>query len=119
MGEILDARGGGLVRILGVTASVRLPEAPDVPTLAELGAPVEFVNWRGFFAPPGTTREQVASWIELLRALLVTPEWEEVRRRNGWVEIFHPGEEFAAFLAAQERDLAELMDGLGMRRAAH
>ena len=119
MGEILDARGGGLVRILGVTAPARLPEAPDVPTLAELGVPVEFVNWRGFFAPPGTTPEEVATWIDLLRAMLATPEWEEVRRRNGWVEIFHPGDEFAAFLDQQERDLAELMDGLGMRRAAH
>jgi putative tricarboxylic transport membrane protein len=118
LGEILDARGGGLVRILGVTAPARLPEAPDVPTLAELGAPVEFVNWRGFFAPPGTTPAEVAAWIELLRAMLSTPEWEEVRRRNGWVEIFHPGEEFATFLAAQEQSLAELMDGLGMARAA-
>jgi putative tricarboxylic transport membrane protein len=117
LGEILDARGGGLVRILGVTAPARLAEAPDVPTLAELGAPVEFVNWRGFFAPPGTTREEVQAWIELLRALLATPEWEEVRRRNGWVEIFHPGDEFAAFLAKQENSLGELMDGLDIRRA--
>ena len=38
--------------------AARLPEATDVPTLAELGAGVEFVNWRGFFAPPGTTDER-------------------------------------------------------------
>jgi putative tricarboxylic transport membrane protein len=116
LGEILDARGGGLVRILGITARSRVPEAADVPTLAELGAEVEFVNWRGFFAPPGTTDEEVRQWVELLRAMLATPEWEEVRRRNGWVEIFHPGEEFKSFLARQEQNLAELMDGLGMRR---
>jgi putative tricarboxylic transport membrane protein len=117
MGEILDARAGGLVRILGVTAPRRLPEAPDVPTLAELGVDAEFVNWRGFFAAPGTSREEVGAWVELLRAMLATPEWEEVRRRNGWVEIFHPGDEFASFLTDQERELAELMDGLAMRRA--
>jgi putative tricarboxylic transport membrane protein len=118
LGEILDARGGGLVRLLGVTAPSRPPEAADVPTLGELGAGVEFVNWRGFFAPPGTTDEEVEAWVELLRAMLTTPEWEEVRRRNGWVEIFHPGREFTTFLARQEQDLAELLDGLGMRRRA-
>jgi putative tricarboxylic transport membrane protein len=116
IGEVLDARAGGLVRILAVAAPARLPEAPDVPTLAELGVDAEFVNWRGFFAPPGTSREEVEAWVELLRAMLATPEWEEVRRRNGWVEIFHPGDEFAAFLTEQEGELAALMDGLAMRR---
>ena len=116
LGEILDARRGGLVRLLGVTAPERLPEAPDVPTLAELGAPVEFVNWRGFFAPPGLAPERVEAWIALLEALLATPEWEEVRRRNGWVEIFRAGSDFEAFLVEQEHELAELMDGMGMRR---
>ena len=67
--------------------------------------------------PPGTSREEVEAWVELLRAMLATPEWEEVRRRNGWVEIFHPGDEFATFLTEQEAELAELMDGLAMRRA--
>jgi putative tricarboxylic transport membrane protein len=116
VGEILDARGGGLVRLLGVTARRRLPEAPDVPTLAELGADVEFVNWRGFFAPPGLPRERVEAWAGLLEAMLATPEWEAVRRRNGWVEIFRAGSDFESFLIEQEGELAQLMDGLGMRR---
>jgi putative tricarboxylic transport membrane protein len=117
VGEILDARGGGLVRLLAVTARERLPEAADVPTLVELGADVEFVNWRGFFAPPGLPRERVEAWSDLLEAMLQTPEWEAVRRRNGWVQIFRAGPEFESFLVEQERGLAELMDQLGMRRA--
>jgi putative tricarboxylic transport membrane protein len=117
VGEILDARDGGLVRLLGVTARERLPEAPGVETLAELGADVEFVNWRGFFAPPGLPRERVEAWTALLEAMLETPEWEAVRRRNGWVQIFRAGSDFESFLIEQERELTELMDGLGMRHA--
>jgi putative tricarboxylic transport membrane protein len=96
---------------------VRLPEAPDVPTLAELGTPVEFVNWRGFFAPPGLARERLDAWIALFEELLATPEWEEVRRRNGWIEIFHAGPAFEAFLVEQEQELADLMASLGMHTA--
>ncbi|CAN0510897.1 unnamed protein product [Scytosiphon promiscuus] len=42
-----------------------------------------------------------------------TPEWEEVRARNGWVNIFNPGEDFSAFLEKQEKEIADLMKELG------
>jgi putative tricarboxylic transport membrane protein len=109
VGEILDARGGGLVRLLGVTARHRLAEAPDVPTLAELGGEIEFVNWRGFFAPPGTAQERVQGWVDRIEAMLRTPEWEQVRRRNGWVELFRGGEQFTEFLEEQETGLGALL----------
>ena len=117
VGEILDARRAGLVRLLAVTAPHRLDEAADVPTIAELaGVDVEFVNWRGFFAAPGTTTARVEEWIALLEALLATPEWEEVRRRNGWVEMWNAGADFERFLVEQESGLVELMDHLGAQR---
>jgi putative tricarboxylic transport membrane protein len=118
--EILEARRAGMVRLLAVTSPRRLAEASDVPTVAELvrvHPDVSFVNWRGYFAPPGAPRGRVEEWIALLDALLATPEWEEVRRRNGWVEMWNAGAQFERFLAQQERDLAELMSRLGMRRS--
>ena len=42
-----------------------------------------------------------------------TPEWEAVRARNGWVEIFNPGDDFVAFLENQEQVIGELMTSLG------
>jgi putative tricarboxylic transport membrane protein len=119
LGEILDARRAGLVRLLAVTAPQRLAEAGDVPTIAELaGTDVEFVNWRGFFAAPGTPPARVREWIALLEAVLATPEWEEMRRRNGWVEMFHAGADFERFLVGQESGLVELMERLGTQRGS-
>ncbi|MGJ7530728.1 Bug family tripartite tricarboxylate transporter substrate binding protein [Variovorax sp. GB1P17] len=45
----------GKLRVLAVATSKRLAQAPDVPTLAELGYPgLELSFWFGMFAPAGT-----------------------------------------------------------------
>jgi len=48
---------GGKVRLLAVAYKSRLPDYPQVPTLAELGYPeVDFSNWSGVFASAQTPR---------------------------------------------------------------
>lgn len=42
-----------------------------------------------------------------------TEAWEAVRTRNGWVEIFNPGDEFTQFLENQEQQIGDLMRELG------
>ena len=47
----------GALRVLAVTTEKRLPELPDVPTIAELGYPgYEISSWQGVFAPAGTPK---------------------------------------------------------------
>jgi putative tricarboxylic transport membrane protein len=103
----------GEVRILGVTAPERVAAYAEAPTFAEQGIDAQFVNWRGFFGAPGMPEEQVAAYQELLGAMLETPEWEAVRGRMGLVNIFRPGDEFEAFLEAQEQQIGDLMRDLG------
>jgi putative tricarboxylic transport membrane protein len=111
--EAVEMAAAGEVRILGLTARERLPEFPDVPTFAEQGADMEFVNWRGFFAAPGLPEDQQAAYIEALRTMMATPEWEEVRARNGWTNIWYEGADFTDFLTNQENEMREMMTGLG------
>ena len=113
LGEVLDLAKQGQVRILAVTAPARLPEASNVPTLKEQGVDVVFVNWRGFFAAPGLPEEKRRSYIMILGAMFDTPEWEQVRQRNGWLNIYNPGGEFISFLEQQERTIGSLMRELG------
>jgi tripartite-type tricarboxylate transporter receptor subunit TctC len=48
---------GGKVKLLAVAYKSRLPDYPQVPTLAELGYPeVDFSNWSGVFASAQTPR---------------------------------------------------------------
>ena len=103
----------GEVRILGVTAPERVAAYDAAPTFAEQGIDAQFVNWRGFFAAPGMSDELVTAYQEMLGAMLETPEWEAVRARMGLVNIFRPGDEFEAFLEAQETQIGDLMRSLG------
>jgi putative tricarboxylic transport membrane protein len=52
-------------------------------------------------------------YIDALGKMYDTPEWEAVRARNGWVNIYQPGDEFTAFLEEQEKVIATLMKKLG------
>ncbi|MPZ55453.1 MAG: ABC transporter substrate-binding protein [Rhizobiales bacterium] len=49
-----QVRGGG-VRALAIAADKRLPEFPDLPTMAEIGyAGIGTAQWQGLFAPAST-----------------------------------------------------------------
>ncbi|MEM7024084.1 MAG: tripartite tricarboxylate transporter substrate-binding protein [Pseudomonadota bacterium] len=111
--EAVDMASQDQVRVLCVTAAERLTDAPDVATCKELGSDAEFVNWRGFFAAPGLSDDAKAAYIAALDKMYDTPEWEEVRSRNGWVNIYNPGDDFITFLEGQEEQVGALMKELG------
>jgi tripartite-type tricarboxylate transporter receptor subunit TctC len=55
--SLADIKAGKL-KALATSASRRIPELPDVPTVRELGYPMlEAEGWNGFFAPAKTPRE--------------------------------------------------------------
>ena len=101
------------VRIPGVTADARVDAFADAPTMKEQGLDTTFVNWRGFFAAPGIPDAQLAAFQDALTKMYDTPEWEEVRARNGWVNIHNNGDEFRTFLEDQEKVIGDLMKTLG------
>ena len=114
LGEALELSRQGEVKILCVTSMERLDAAPDTPTCDESGSKgTDFVNWRGFFAAPGLPDDKKAQFVAAFEAMYDTPEWVAVRDRNGWVEIFNPGDDFSTFLEQQEQEVGGLMKELG------
>ncbi|RVT86958.1 tripartite tricarboxylate transporter substrate binding protein [Rhodobacteraceae bacterium CCMM004] len=111
--EAVDLANQGEVKILGVTAPERVDAMPDAPTMMEQGLETEFVNWRGFFAAPGLPEEQLAAYQDAITKMYETEAWEEVRARNGWVNIHNSGDDFRTFLEAQEKQIGDLMKKLG------
>lgn len=65
----------GKIKPLAVTGAKRLPELPDVPTVAESGFPgFEAYSWIGIFAPAGTPADKLSTLTEGFRAALRAPE---------------------------------------------
>ena len=94
----------GKVRALAVTTSERLPQLPDVPTMAEAGL-VDFnvSDWAGFVLPKGTpaaTRDKLHA---ALTAAFADPEARERLRKATFVPAAKPlgPAEFGVFLRAE------------------
>lgn len=113
LSEAVDLADAGEVKIIGITAEERVEAAGDAMTMKEQGIDTTFVNWRGFFGAPGMADDQLAAYQDAIAKMYDTPEWEEVRARNGWVNIHNPGDDFKAFLEDQEQVIGDLMKKLG------
>jgi len=111
--EAVELAKAGEVKIIGVTSDERVDAAPDAMTMKEQGIDTSFVNWRGFFAAPGLPDEKLEAYQQVLGEMYDTNEWEEVRARNGWVNIHNSGDDFKTFLEGQEQVIGDLMKKLG------
>jgi tripartite-type tricarboxylate transporter receptor subunit TctC len=54
--DIIGTAQGGKARILAFSTAKRLPQYPDIPTVAETVPGFVFTGWMGYFAPAGTPR---------------------------------------------------------------
>ena len=115
LSEALALAAQGEVRILAMTAATRLDHAPNIPTLSEQGVDLVFTNWRGFFGAPGLSEDKVHEFQDLLLRMYDTEEWEDIRSKRGWSNLYIRGSDFVEFLEAQETEMGLLMDELGLR----
>ena len=111
--EAVAMAKAGEANIIGVTSDKRVGAFPDAKTMKEQGIDTYFVNWRGFFAAPSLPKAKLAAYQKAIAKMYSTPEWEEVRARNGWEIIHNPGDKFLAFLEGQEKEMSDLMKQLG------
>lgn len=111
--EAVALAQAGEVKIIGVTSDDRVPAMDTALTMKEQGIDTTFVNWRGFFAAPGLPDDKLVSYQNAISQMYDTSEWEDVRARNGWVNIHNSGDEFLGFLEEQEKVIGDLMKKLG------
>ncbi|MCH8247978.1 MAG: tripartite tricarboxylate transporter substrate binding protein [Proteobacteria bacterium] len=116
LSEALALAEQGEVRVLAMTAATRMDHAPEVPTLSEQGVDLVFTNWRGFFGAPGLSENKVREFQELLLRMYDTKEWEDIRLKRGWTNLYISGDDFIEFLKDQETEMGYLLDELGIRR---
>jgi tripartite-type tricarboxylate transporter receptor subunit TctC len=93
----------GRVRAIGLAAGTRVEALPDVPPLAEIGAPgFEAGGWFMLVAPAATPRAIVARLHDASRAILAEPELRAQFVRQGLIPVDTPSpEELELFVREQ------------------
>ena len=95
----------GQIKAYAVTSEQRLPELPDVPTMAEAGFPgIGSLNWNGLFAPARTPRPIVVKMHAAAVASMKELDADgSLAKRALPVSLSASPEEFAAFVQAEAR----------------
>jgi tripartite-type tricarboxylate transporter receptor subunit TctC len=92
----------GRLRVLATLLHERSPLAPQVPTMAEAGAPpLSIVPWAGLFGPAGLPKEIVARLHREVTAILGRPELREQIARQAFEVQSSTADELAAYTKEQ------------------
>lgn len=108
-------KAGGL-RALGVAAKQRMPQLPDVPTIAEAGVPgFEASSWFGLVAPAGTPRAVVDLVAAETAKALQDPALQSRFAQSGARLVGDTPDQFAALIAADRARWEKVIRSAGIR----
>jgi tripartite-type tricarboxylate transporter receptor subunit TctC len=101
----------GQLKALGVGGGKRLPQFPDLPTIAESGLPgYEAVSWFGLFAPAGTSTDIIRKINVDVQHTLSDPTFQEKFLTPSFFEpILGSADAFAAYVKAEQGKWSKLI----------
>lgn len=106
----------GRLRALAVTTPTRVPSYPDLPTMAEAGAPgMVVVNWYGIVAPKSTPRASVERLNKAIVAAIRHPDMAKRLAADGSEAVGSTPAEFRSVIAADREKWAKLIQERGIR----
>jgi tripartite-type tricarboxylate transporter receptor subunit TctC len=106
----------GKIRALGYTGAKRFARLPDVSTLAEAGVPGMEVlaSWTGMFAPAKTPAAVLVRLAEEIRKATETAAYRDRLTSIGVIPVGSAPAEFKPFVAAQVKQIADLVRAAGI-----
>ncbi|XAH22028.1 tripartite tricarboxylate transporter substrate binding protein [Xylophilus sp. GW821-FHT01B05] len=124
VGLLMEAYGSasamlksGQLKALGSSGTTRLELLPDVPTIAEQGAPgYSFYLWMGLFAPAGTPKDVVHKLSDALAFAMAKPELKKRFREEGSEVMTMSSDEFTRFVRDEASSLTKLVNDLQLPR---
>jgi len=90
----------GNIKLLGVTSDKRLPELPDVPTIAETYPGFRTLTWNGLMAPAGTPAAIVDRIAMEVKKIAADPTYQERMKQLGVQIVADTPAEFRKAISA-------------------
>jgi tripartite-type tricarboxylate transporter receptor subunit TctC len=107
---------GGRLKALFVTSAQRSPALPNVPTLAESGAPnFDMGAWQGVMAPAGTPPAIVQRMADEITRAMNSTELKANLASQGAYVIASTPQRYRAFIAEQMASYKKAVDDAGIR----
>jgi tripartite-type tricarboxylate transporter receptor subunit TctC len=100
---LMPGTGSGAVRLLGIATEKRLPNLPDLPTIAETVPGVVSTGWVLMMAPVGVPDAIVQKLNRDLRMVVAQPELQERFRQIGTYARDLSPAETEAFIRSEEK----------------
>ena len=114
--EIMAQVMGRQVRVLAISGEKRLASLPDVPTLTESGIDLTMSLWRGVAVPKGTPEAAIARLERAFTQAAQSAEFRVFAARMGALVELRGAKDFDAFMARDDREIAALMEQIGLRK---
>ncbi|ANW01258.1 hypothetical protein LMTR13_14860 [Bradyrhizobium icense] len=106
----------GQLKFLAIAAEKRDPEAPDVPTLKELGMDIVYAVLRGLVVPKGTPAAVRAKLDEACGKAAKEPEFADAMKKQGTRVSYLSAAEYGPFLDKLDRESKVIMTELGLAK---
>jgi putative tricarboxylic transport membrane protein len=85
----------------------------DIPTCKSEGLDIEYLMLRGYFMPPGVSKDEVAYYVDLFKKVRETPEWKKLMSDGAFNTTFMTGDQYAKWVADAEKLHEGLMKEAG------
>jgi putative tricarboxylic transport membrane protein len=85
----------------------------DIPTCKSQGLDIEYLMLRGIFMSPKATKDQVAYYVDLFNKVRATPDWQEFMKSGAFNTTFMTGDDYAKWVANEEKRHQDLMKEAG------
>jgi len=111
------AAQAGQVKMLGIGSVQRLPEAPEIPTVAETGLPgYEAITWFGLFAPAGTPRDIVMKLNDETKRIFDDPTFQEkFMKPQMFQSLVMTPEQFQAYIDGETQKWSKVIREQGIK----
>ena len=109
----------GNLQVLAALSVKRDTAFPEVATAREQGINIGAELWRGIAVPKGTPKKIIARLEDAIRNTVASPEFVKSCERLAVTPAFVPAAEFGKVVAREDAEIAQLMQLLGLKKAAN
>jgi tripartite-type tricarboxylate transporter receptor subunit TctC len=113
--DLIEPVKSGTVKALAVSTRTRMPQLPDVPTVAETVPGYEYVAWNGYAVAGGVPKEITTRLAEALKVIARDPEIIKIFANLGIDSVGTTAEEAVESVRKDMPVYAKMVDMAGVR----